>query len=136
MSTHLSIVPFIHILTMAVADSIYATIWATAEPGTGIIAASIAVLRPLIRKIKTDVRSRITENQSGKGPGAKKFHRGGESAIGLGSLSSRKTVSMISNDDWDERPSLEGTHVGVGKIIVMQAAASPGKPLPEVPRNQ
>ncbi|OAG03829.1 uncharacterized protein CC84DRAFT_1059881, partial [Paraphaeosphaeria sporulosa] len=38
--------------------SIKATIWATAEPGTGIIAASAAILRPLFRKIYTDVRDK------------------------------------------------------------------------------
>lgn len=37
--------------------SVKATIWATAEPGTGIIAASVAVLRPLFRKIASDVRT-------------------------------------------------------------------------------
>ncbi|KAF3039420.1 hypothetical protein E8E12_009173 [Didymella heteroderae] len=37
-------------------NAVKATIWATAEPGTGIIAASIAVLRPLLRKITADTR--------------------------------------------------------------------------------
>ncbi|EMD58555.1 hypothetical protein GGP41_006014 [Bipolaris sorokiniana] len=38
------------------AQAVKATIWATAEPGTGIIAASIAILRPLFRQIFNDVR--------------------------------------------------------------------------------
>ncbi|EUC28518.1 hypothetical protein COCCADRAFT_30238 [Bipolaris zeicola 26-R-13] len=37
-------------------QAVKATIWATAEPGTGIIAASIAILRPLFRQIFNDVR--------------------------------------------------------------------------------
>ncbi|KAF2849180.1 hypothetical protein T440DRAFT_453103 [Plenodomus tracheiphilus IPT5] len=48
------------------ASSIKATMWATAEPGTGIIAASIAILRPLVRAIATSVRSRVTEIDSNK----------------------------------------------------------------------
>ncbi|CAN9351717.1 unnamed protein product [Alternaria alternata] len=42
------------------AESVKATIWATAEPGTGIIAASIAILRPLFRQIASDVRSKAS----------------------------------------------------------------------------
>lgn len=41
---------------METAQAIKATIWATAEPGTGIIAASIAILRPLFQQIFNDVR--------------------------------------------------------------------------------
>lgn len=41
---------------MQTAQAVKATIWATAEPGTGIIAASIAILRPLFRQIFNDVR--------------------------------------------------------------------------------
>lgn len=47
------------------AESIKATIWATAEPGTGIIAASIAILRPLIRNIATGVKSRASRYGAG-----------------------------------------------------------------------
>ncbi|KAH7389802.1 hypothetical protein BKA66DRAFT_414475 [Pyrenochaeta sp. MPI-SDFR-AT-0127] len=42
--------------------AVKATIWATAEPGTGIIAASIAILRPLIRHL----RSKASEYSSRK----------------------------------------------------------------------
>lgn len=41
------------------AASIKATIWATAEPGTGIVAASTAILRPLLRKLYADVREKM-----------------------------------------------------------------------------
>jgi hypothetical protein len=44
-----------------IAASIKATIWATAEPGTGIIAASIAIMRPLVRKLASDTRGRVVE---------------------------------------------------------------------------
>ncbi|KAJ4330244.1 hypothetical protein N0V87_010166 [Didymella glomerata] len=37
-------------------NAVKATIWATAEPGTGIIAASIALLRPMLRKIASDTQ--------------------------------------------------------------------------------
>ncbi|KAJ4373178.1 hypothetical protein N0V83_003470 [Neocucurbitaria cava] len=49
------------------ATSIKATIFATAEPGTGIIAASIAILRPLIRKVSSDIHTRVSEYGSRKG---------------------------------------------------------------------
>ncbi|CAG5142497.1 uncharacterized protein ALTATR162_LOCUS1163 [Alternaria atra] len=41
-------------------EAVKATIWATAEPGTGIVAASIAILRPLFRQIASDVRSKAS----------------------------------------------------------------------------
>jgi hypothetical protein len=51
------------------ATSVKLTIWATAEPGTGIIAASIAILRPLFRKIALDVRAKTSSYaQSRKEP--------------------------------------------------------------------
>ena len=43
-----------------------AAIWATAEPGTGIIAASIAILRPLFRKINSDVREKMSAYNASK----------------------------------------------------------------------
>ncbi|KAF1833063.1 integral membrane protein [Decorospora gaudefroyi] len=42
------------------AMTVKATIWATAEPGTGIIAASIAILRPLVRKIASGMRTKAS----------------------------------------------------------------------------
>ncbi|KAI8932877.1 hypothetical protein NX059_010357 [Plenodomus lindquistii] len=48
------------------ATSVKATIWATAEPGTGIIAASIAILRPLIRAVATGVRTKVASINSNK----------------------------------------------------------------------
>lgn len=48
------------------ANAVKATIWATCEPGTGIIAASIAILRPLIRKIASDTQERVSTYKSRK----------------------------------------------------------------------
>lgn len=48
------------------ASSIKATIWATAEPGTGIIAASIAILRPLLRVLASGLRSKVSSLGSNK----------------------------------------------------------------------
>ncbi|KAF2624852.1 hypothetical protein BU25DRAFT_127537 [Macroventuria anomochaeta] len=47
-------------------NAVKATIWATAEPGTGIIAASIALLRPMIRKIASDTQERVSSYKSRK----------------------------------------------------------------------
>lgn len=41
-----------------------ATIWATAEPGTGIIAASITLLRPLVRRIASGLREKAESQNS------------------------------------------------------------------------
>jgi hypothetical protein len=41
-------------------EAVSTTIWATAEPGTGIAAASIAVLRPLFRQIRGEVREKMS----------------------------------------------------------------------------
>lgn len=47
-------------------DSVKATLWATAEPGTGIVAASVAILRPLFRSIKSGVRDKLSEYGASK----------------------------------------------------------------------
>ncbi|KAF2469882.1 uncharacterized protein BDR25DRAFT_189384, partial [Lindgomyces ingoldianus] len=49
-----------------ITDAPTATIWATAEPGTGITAASLATLRPLFRKVKEGVRSKIASSNLSK----------------------------------------------------------------------
>lgn len=49
-----------------IANSAKATIWATAEPGTGIIAASVAIFRPLIRKIRSTIHTKVSEYGSRK----------------------------------------------------------------------
>ncbi|CBX99486.1 hypothetical protein IAQ61_005261 [Plenodomus lingam] len=47
-------------------SSIKATIWATAEPGTGIIAASVAILRPLLRVMASVARRKVISFDSNK----------------------------------------------------------------------
>ncbi|KAF1954706.1 hypothetical protein CC80DRAFT_536536 [Byssothecium circinans] len=122
-------------------DSINAVIWATAEPGTGIIAASSAILRPLFRKIATDVREKITIRSSGKRAGDTTFDTDHESVIGLTPMAKaqgddlKKAPSVTSNAAWDERISMERAQVGVGKVINVKVAAGQPKPLPQLPRD-
>ncbi|KAF2034004.1 hypothetical protein EK21DRAFT_97795 [Setomelanomma holmii] len=82
-------------------ESIKATIWATAEPGTGIIAASIAILRPLIRNITTTVRTHA-------------------SAYGSGG-SRNRTINALSEDD-----TIALTSQGRKKASVLASLRSPG----------
>ncbi|KAF2874143.1 hypothetical protein BDV95DRAFT_604345 [Massariosphaeria phaeospora] len=56
--------PGLHFSGSITAASVKATLWATAEPGTGIIAASIAVLRPLFRQITFKVRDKLSAAKS------------------------------------------------------------------------
>lgn len=116
------------------AASIKATIWATAEPGTGIVAASAAILRPLFRKIYSDVREKYgTGNASRQDPTMpwKTITSNGdtESVIGLTSVATTKgSNSRISeqsmrsielNEPWDT--SVEQARVGVGHAVVITA---------------
>ncbi|KAJ4288498.1 hypothetical protein N0V90_011734 [Kalmusia sp. IMI 367209] len=118
-------------------DTIKATIWATAEPGTGIVAASAAILRPLFRKLYTDVRDKLSEYGTGKSsqqdPTLHATTRGGdnESVIGLTSVAttrdpntrlSRHSMRSIElSEPWDDRMSSEQARVGVGKAVSIRA---------------
>jgi hypothetical protein len=53
-------------LTCSTDDAVKATFWATAEPGTGIVAASVAILRPLLRNLKHGVQDRLSEYHNSK----------------------------------------------------------------------
>jgi hypothetical protein len=80
--------------------TIKATIWATAEPGTGIVAASIAILRPLIRDITTSVKSHA---------GSRKGSRGDdEDTIALTSQAAKKHSAYSIGDDDPWSPSIAG----------------------------
>ncbi|KAF2641983.1 hypothetical protein P280DRAFT_449381 [Massarina eburnea CBS 473.64] len=124
-------------------DSVKATIWATAEPGTGIIAASVAILRPLFRKIANDWRGKVTSRGSTKDLTYTTTFSDRESAIGLTPLGttkstdsySKRSFSDVSDDTWDERISMEDAQVGVGQVMTIQVAAGQGKPLPLTPRE-
>jgi hypothetical protein len=76
------------------ATSIKATIWAIAEPGTGIVAASVAILRPLFRKIYTGVRDKygVSTKQEPTMPRKSMTTRGEdtESVIGLTSVATKE----------------------------------------------
>ncbi|KAF2683650.1 hypothetical protein K458DRAFT_478057, partial [Lentithecium fluviatile CBS 122367] len=127
------------------ANSVRATIWATAEPGTGIIAASVAILRPLFRQIASDVREKMSEYGSGKGSFATSFttrqstKHDPESVIALTSVGTtrgtdnktKSVYSLHSEDPWDERISMERAQVGVGRMVSITVAAGDGvRPVP------
>lgn len=116
-------------------DTVKATIWATAEPGTGIIAASVAVLRPLYRQIATNVQTKIHQYgtmRSGSfgGPATQQTKLNNESALTMRSITAtRATVtntqhvfSMHAEDVWDPRVSLEDVQIGVGRMVRIQSA--------------
>ncbi|UPX16577.1 uncharacterized protein EKO05_0006969 [Ascochyta rabiei] len=111
------------------ANAVKATIWATAEPGTGIIAASIAILRPLFRKIASDTQERVSLYKSRKAslPDSsikatvteswKTKDSDGDSVIGLTAVESNKTyvngngtgnVETAGNDKWDRDSTYGG----------------------------
>jgi hypothetical protein len=117
------------------ATSIKATIWAIAEPGTGIVAASVAILRPLFRKIYADVRDKHGKStkQDPTVPWKSVTTRSEdtESVIGLTSVATKdhndarhSTHSMRSmdlNESWGARMSTEQARVGVGRAVAITA---------------
>jgi hypothetical protein len=118
------------------AASIKATIWATAEPGTGIVAASTAILRPLLRKLYADVREKM--NSYGTGTMSRKFSTQWnikrdreESVIELTSADAkwdnnenlpRESVQSpgLHESPYD-RISTEQARTGVGRIVLITA---------------
>ncbi|KAJ4360339.1 uncharacterized protein N0V89_000901 [Didymosphaeria variabile] len=109
--------------------SIKATIWATAEPGTGIVAASAAILRPLFRKIYTDVREKYgkSSQQDPTMPWTTATTRVGdtESVIGLTTVAtktSRHSMRSLELDEpWNGRTSIEQARIGIGRSVVITA---------------
>ncbi|KAF2442682.1 hypothetical protein P171DRAFT_415786 [Karstenula rhodostoma CBS 690.94] len=112
--------------------SIKATIWATAEPGTGIVAASAAILRPLFRMLYTDVRDkyRKSSKQDPTITWTTATTRGGdtESVIALTSVATKESRderllkgSIDMHEPWDARFSNEQARVGVGRVVVITA---------------
>lgn len=91
-----------------IANAVKATIWATAEPGTGIIAASIAILRPLIRKIASDTQERVSSytrrkaslpDSSIKSSIAKSFRSKDSDSDSVIALTTVETNKTYVNDD-------------------------------------
>lgn len=111
------------------AASIKATIWATAEPGTGIVAASAAILRPLFRKIYTDVQEKYgkSSQQDPTMSWTTATLRAGdtESVIGLTTVatkSSKHSIRSLEMDEpWDGSMSPEQTRIGIGRSVVITA---------------
>ncbi|KAH6644708.1 hypothetical protein C7974DRAFT_26543 [Boeremia exigua] len=94
-------------------NAVKATIWATAEPGTGIIAASIAVLRPLIRKIASDTQERVSSYKDRKAsfPGSSHTSKSSrprdsdtDSVIALTTVTTNKSY-VNGNDNGEMRTS-------------------------------
>jgi hypothetical protein len=85
------------------AITIKATIWATAEPGTGIIAASIAILRPLVRYLSTTVKTKAQAMKASKVSTE-------PDTIALTSVGSKALPDIPDDDPWsptsaDSKPS-------------------------------
>jgi hypothetical protein len=91
-------------------EALSATIWATAEPGTGITAASIAILRPLFRQIRGEVQEKMSKISSSRsqrtqtGRGGPGTGNDTESAIGLTSI----VTTTITGNATPVKRSLEG----------------------------
>ena len=113
------------ILIMWTATSVNETIWSIAEPGTGIVAASIAILRPLFRKVASDVRSKASHYSH-----SRKGSKQTDDSIALTahdsvSQAENKRASMYSvrsDDPWS--PTIVAT-AGVQRMIVVKGRLSP-----------
>ncbi|KAH3967757.1 hypothetical protein HBH52_185170 [Parastagonospora nodorum] len=108
----------INVPTGLKSTTIKATIWATAEPGTGIIAASVAILRPLIRNIKTSVKSHASAMGSRKASNASS-----EDTVALTSLASNKgsVYSRVVEEPWSPPPTLG--QASVQRVISIQGGS-------------
>ncbi|KAH7406883.1 hypothetical protein DE146DRAFT_676194 [Phaeosphaeria sp. MPI-PUGE-AT-0046c] len=108
--------------------TIRATIWATAEPGTGIIAASIAILRPLIRNITTNIRTRASVPIPRRAQ--KKIPDEEEDTIALTSQDSKKSsmrTEATESDPWS--PTVTFGQATSTRIVSITG----GKALPPLP---
>jgi hypothetical protein len=109
----------LHQLIIILAITIKATIWATAEPGTGIIAASIAILRPLIRNVTTTVKSHAQAFKSSNNSTE-------PDTIALTSQFSKKLPdlpnSMPDDDPWS--PTSDDSKPGRSRFVMIQAGVS------------
>ncbi|ORY13369.1 hypothetical protein BCR34DRAFT_267352 [Clohesyomyces aquaticus] len=128
-----------------ISDSANAAIWATAEPGTGITAASLATLRPLFRKLREGMRSKISTISASSASGFSRSkvstagkdwdYLGQNDMIGLTTAVTggthntaaeehSKKMSMESNhsyigDPWDDHVTLERAEVATVKHVRM-----------------
>lgn len=118
---------YFHVLIPCTATSIKATIWATAEPGTGIIAASIAILRPLVRKIATDVRNKASAYGSHKGSRPTPSFGHESDAIAL-TVNKSSDYSMRSDDPWNSTVIIG--QANIQRVTSVQMFNGKGSPAP------
>ncbi|KAF2119835.1 hypothetical protein BDV96DRAFT_312197 [Lophiotrema nucula] len=129
-------------------DAVRATIWATAEPGTGITAASIAILRPLFRKIKSDVQDKVSKHSSANswsGTRATRNHSrySHDSTITLTSVTTTVTANgkdkkkaseyampSLLDDTWDPRIRVQRAQIARVINVRMTTEVLPGPPVP------
>ncbi|KAL5115708.1 hypothetical protein ACEQ8H_006420 [Pleosporales sp. CAS-2024a] len=93
--------------------TVKATIWAVAEPGTGIVAASVAILRPLIRDIKTSVKTHASPIGS-----RKRSNADSEDTIALTSWASRKNGVSGTGEPWS--PTTVYGKASVQRVVSIQ----------------
>lgn len=125
-------------------SSIKATIWATTEPGTGIIAASVAIWRPLFRKIASDVRDKVEVYQSRKASLPSLMLKAGTPAhddtIALTAVISNprdgKGTTMHSeheDDPWS--PTFTVSKASTQRVVNVQMVGGRAMPPPPPPRQ-
>ncbi|KAF9695655.1 hypothetical protein EKO04_006476 [Ascochyta lentis] len=142
-------------------NAVKATIWATAEPGTGIIAASIAILRPLFRKIATDTQERVSSYKSRKASLPESPSKGSltkswrakdsdsDSVIALTTVETSRTYvnddgTRVKDDKWNSEstygggkdddpwsPTITMGKASVQKVINVQMVNGRGSPAPQ-----
>jgi hypothetical protein len=109
------------------AEAVKATIWATAEPGTGIIAASIAILRPLFRKIASDVRSKASSyshSRKGSHQSDDSIALTGQNFVAQEMKNKKHSVYRVSEDMDPWSPTVVAT-AGVQRMVVVKGRMSP-----------
>ncbi|KAF1844212.1 uncharacterized protein K460DRAFT_388086 [Cucurbitaria berberidis CBS 394.84] len=112
------------------ANSIKATIWATAEPGTGIVAASVAILRPLIRQFNSCIHTKVSDYRSRKSLLPSSSRPFGSETIALASQAGNKTSmqSIRSDDPWS--PTVVLGEANVQRVISVQMINGRGSMAP------
>lgn len=129
-------------LTHSIDDAVKAAFWATAEPGTGIVAASMAILRPLFRNLKHGVQERLSEYNNSKSGRSAATTSADSSRIGkdndyegtipltlvttLDRNKARSSIHSILSPTWDT--DIEVQQARVGQIIHVRMKSGPPTP--------
>jgi hypothetical protein len=130
------------VLTHSIDDAVKATFWATAEPGTGIVAASMAILRPLFRNLKHGVQDRLSQYNNSKSGRSAATISADSSRIGkdndyegtipltlvttLDQKKARASIHSIQSPTWDT--DIELQQARVGQIIHVRMKSGPPTP--------